>query len=156
VGICADSRRCILHFGVRDSLQPARWLQYMEFRDPENVHQIFTAPCVVPHALGLRNAYSGRRNGEKFALHEILDAALQTSQAIRLSESASKGIKIIDICAMATLAVETKAKPSFVKRCGETLLVLDQQAVSDLAQFPSSFLFTSLHLISVAYLRDSS
>jgi hypothetical protein len=35
-------------------------------------------------------------------------------QAIRLSGSVSKGIKIIDIFAMPTLAVETKAKPSFV------------------------------------------
>jgi hypothetical protein len=57
---------------------------------------------------------------------------------------------------MATSAVETKAKRSFVKRCGETLLVLDQQAVLDIAQLEYSFLFTSLHLISVPYLPDSS
>jgi hypothetical protein len=80
----------------------------------------------------------------------------KSPQAIRLSGSVSKGIKIIDIFALATTAVETKAERSFVKRCGETLLVLDQQAVLDLAQLPSSFLFTSLHLISVPYLRDSS
>lgn len=43
---------------------------------------------------------------------------------------------IIDISAMAMLAVETKTKRSLVKRCGEISLVLDQQAVSDLAQLP--------------------
>lgn len=37
---------------------------------------------------------------------------------------------------MAMLAVETMAKRSFVRRCGEISLVLDQQAVSDLAQLP--------------------
>lgn len=45
-----------------------------------------------------------------------------------------------------------KAMRSFVQKCGETLFVLDQQAVSDVAQDPSAL----LHLISVPYLRDSS
>ena len=47
-----------------------------------------------------------------------------------------RDIKIIDIFVMAMLAVEPKTKRSFVRRCGEISLVLDQQAVSDLAHLP--------------------
>lgn len=79
-------------------------------------------------------AYSGHRKGEKNShCMRYQTQHCKSPQATRLSGSVCKGIKIIDIFAMALLAVEMKAKPSFVKRCGETLLVLDQQAVSVLA-----------------------
>jgi len=67
-----------------------------------------------------------------------------------------RGIKIIDIFAMAMPAVETHAMRSFVKKSGETLPLLDQQAVSAIARVQPSFLFTLLCLISVAYLCDRS
>jgi hypothetical protein len=88
-----------------------------------------------------------------FAQHKTRDAADQVSQLNLPARDRVNGCnKIIDIFVMAMPAVETQTLCSFVKKSGETLPVLDQQAVSEIARLQSSFLFTLLHLISVAYL----
>ena len=84
--------------------------------------------------------------GHKFTQHKTINAALQVSQT-------EPGIKIIDISAMAIPAVETHAIRSFVQRIAEKLrLGWINKPVSEIAQVQSSFLFTLLCLISVAYL----
>jgi len=108
------------------------------------------------HAISQKPTRAGVLNDEKttmFAEHKTLNAAYQVLQLKMFAPTRVNGCnEIINIFAMAMPAVETQTLCSFVKKCGETLPVLDQQAVSEIAHFQSSFLFTVLRLISVAYL----